>query len=207
MKIELHFHTSRYSACSVLSPEEAFEAARGAGYEAVFVTEHNALWTPAELADARESCPGLGIFSGVEVTLDEELLQHMLILGADDPEYLHIRDPFAVVEKARGDGLLTVMAHPCRYPGACELLDRGLRPDAIEHCTCNQEFDRCADARALAARLGLPMVNAGDVHGLDMIGRHWIETAAPVEDPRALRELVLRGAYENRSLHSPVFDA
>ena len=57
MKVELHLHTSRYSACAVCRPAEMMNGLIARGYEAVYITEHDAVWETAELNDLRRQFP------------------------------------------------------------------------------------------------------------------------------------------------------
>jgi predicted metal-dependent phosphoesterase TrpH len=197
MKVELHLHTSRYSLCASAQPNELMLWLMAAGYGAVYITEHHAVWREQELAELRQTFPKLGIFPGVELDLTDSPLQHLLVLGTTDPSYLSVSDPAAVLDKARAEGHLTVLAHPYRWEGAAQILDDGLLPDAIECRTCNHDFASAAAARARAEQLGLPSVNAGDVHSLEMIGRFWIETSRPVRRAEDIRQIIVDRAYEN----------
>jgi hypothetical protein len=205
MKVELHLHTSRHSDCAVASPRELMEALTAAGYGAVYITEHHCVWKDDELAALREEFPNIRIFPGVELNVCFEPLQHLLVLGTNDPQYLTIFNPGKVLAKAREEGNLTVLAHPCRWEGASQILDDGLLPDAIEHHTGNQEFSQCAAAQAKAEEHHLPLVNAGDVHSLAMVGQFWIETARPLVEAHDIREIILAGEYENRTPRSRLF--
>ena len=200
MKVELHLHTSRYSACATATPAQLMEALIASGYEAVFITEHDAVWGRWELEQLQGQFPGIRIFPGVELSLPRGTFQHLLILGACDPHYLAMcDDAAAVLDKARREGHLTVLAHPFRWEEASRMLAQGLRPDAIEHCSCNHNGLAAEQAMRAARHLHLPCVNAGDVHGLDFVGRFWIETDRPVNGAQDIRTIVLDGAYRNCS--------
>jgi predicted metal-dependent phosphoesterase TrpH len=194
MKVELHLHTSRYSGCAVNTPSEMMRRLIEAGYDAVCITEHDAVWGADELADLRSLFPELRIFGGVELSLG---MQHLLVLGTTDPHYLEITDEAEVLESAARADLPTVLAHPFRWGGGAGMLERGLRPDAIEHFTSNH-FDVSADLAAdTGGRLGVALVNAGDVHAVEMIDQFWIETDSPVAKASDLRRIILQGAYRN----------
>lgn len=197
MKVELHLHTSRHSACAVDSPERMVRALIEAGYGAVFLTEHDAVWQPDRLAELQGRFPEIGIFGGVELTLGEIYAEHLLVLGTSDREYVRLAgEPAAVLEKAREEGCLTVLAHPFRWQRRVPLLEDGLRPDALEYRTGNQNApDQLRRAADEAARRGLKLVNAGDVHSLEMINRYWTETDRPVATRRSIRPIILDGAY------------
>ena len=197
MKVELHLHTNRYSACATHSPTEAIAQLVQAGYEAVYITEHNTVWTQRQLDTIQKKFSQIKIFGGVELTYKP--LQHLLVLGTCDPEYEKIAsDMAAVLDKARSEGHLTILAHPFRCPGAADMLGEGHKPDAIEHLSCNQEQPMQAWKSQLASEeLGLRLVNSGDSHSLDFIDRYWIETHHPIESADDIRQIVLENNYDN----------
>jgi len=198
MKVELHLHTSRYSACATAGPSEMAERLVQAGYEAVYITEHDAVWSEMEIAQLQAGFPEIRIFPGVELSLGDEFTRHLLVLGTSDPEYVRLRREAEVLGKARAEGHLTVLAHPFRWPGGPEMLEAGLLPDAIEYRAGNQPHpDQAALAEAAAAKYGLALVNAGDTHGPASLGRYWIETDRPLQHPRDIRAVVLNDQYVN----------
>jgi len=163
MKVELHLHTSRYSGCAVNSPEEMMTGLIAAGYEAVFITEHAAVWPIEELDELRGKFPQLRIFGGVELYVGSH---HLLVLGTSDASYLDICDDApAVLEKARRASHLTVLAHPFRWEEGFEMLYESLRPDAIEYCTCNHDrpaADRPQPSQpGWACRWSIPAIHTG----------------------------------------------
>jgi len=200
MKVELHCHTNRYSLCASATPAALMERMIQLGYEAVYITEHDAVWLDSELDQLRAGYPDIQIHPGVEVSIGEASVQHLLVLGTNDPGYLSLRRADRVIAKAADDGCLTVLAHPFRWEGGAELLDGDTPPDAIEHRTPNHARpDQLRLAEEAAARLGLPMVNAGDVHSAKMLERSWIETDRPIRNARDIRRIVLNGRYVNRT--------
>ncbi|MCK4276836.1 MAG: PHP domain-containing protein, partial [Phycisphaerae bacterium] len=124
MKTELHLHTTRYSGCALNGPHELLGRCADCGYEAVYITEHDAVWADREIDELQSQSPRIRIFSGVELTVGLRPLLHLLVLGTNDPAYLKFgRDPTAVIEKARHEGHLTILAHPCRWEDAQAVLD------------------------------------------------------------------------------------
>ena len=112
MKIELHMHTSRYSACAVHPPELLLNCLTTCGYGAAFITEHNAVWPEDEISALQEQFPDIRIFPGVELSLGIDGGMHLLVLGTNDPAYLEMHDTEKVITAARDAGHLTVLAHP-----------------------------------------------------------------------------------------------
>jgi len=198
MKVELHLHTSRYSACSKATPAELMERLIQTGYEAVFITEHNAVWSDREIEQLQQGFPDILIFGGVELSTGPEGMQHLLVLGTTDPEYTRISDVAEILEKAHDEGHLTVLAHPYRWEEGADMLDNGLMPDAIEYRTCNHPPQCAKIAAEIAAGLGMPTVNTGDVHSLGFVNRFWIETDRALVKAADIRTAVLNRAYVNR---------
>ena len=196
MKVELHLHTNRYSTCAVNTPEEMMHRLLAAGYNAVYITEHDAVWRDRELAKLQRGFPDLRIFPGVEVSITSH---HVLVLGTNDRAYLNISDETELLEKARADGHLTILAHPFRWGGGAMVLQQGLLPDAIEHQSCNHDPDAARESLGIADRLELPLVNTGDAHGVEMLGRYWVETARPIESANVIRTIIARRQYVNRT--------
>ncbi len=196
MKVELHLHTSRYSPCARRTPGEMMARLIETGYQAVYLTEHDAVWRADELAALRAAFPEIRIFPGVELTLAAEDMHHLLVLGTNDPAYLALKQDTEILAAARARGHLTVLAHPIRMLRGAAMLEAGHLPDALEQRTGNHGPYRAAVTRRMAEPLGLPLVNAGDAHDLDDVDRYWIETHRPIEQARDIRDIVLAGAYE-----------
>lgn len=197
MKVELHLHTMRYSGCAVATPAELMAELIRLGYGAVFITEHDAVWNQWELSSLRKDFPAIGIFPGMELSLDTG--EHLLVLGTNDSQYLELRDGPKVIERARAKGHLTILAHPFRWSKSASLLMGDFLPDAIEFRTNNHDAAGAAKAQEAAERLGLPLVNSGDIHALSMLNHHWIQTRQNVVTGTDIRPIVLKGQYENVS--------
>ena len=200
MKVELHLHTSRYSACSQNTPAAMMERLIQTGYDAVFITEHNAVWSEDEIAQLQAGFPEIKILPGVELSTGAQGVQHILVLGTTDSEYIELHDVEEIIRKARKDECLTVLAHPFRWAGGAEILEAGrLLPDAIECLSGNHDSIGAVLAQRAAEKLKLPLVNVGDVHNLGDINRFWINTHRPFENVGDIRKIILDGAYDNRS--------
>ena len=79
-----------------------------AGYDAVYLTEHDAVWDVAELAELQGQFPAIRIFPGVEVgtmPLTGQRVQHLLVLGTHDAGYIDLAEqPAQIVARARRAG-------------------------------------------------------------------------------------------------------
>ena len=195
MKVEIHSHTNVYSGCSQIPPRELIGMAEAAGYDALFLTDHNRVWSPRELAGIREWSTRIRVFPGIEVSLPSRV--DLLILGTSNPIYETLTTPSDVFAQACTDGCLTVIAHPFRW--CDELPDYCALADAIEVRSCNHPFEEQAEAaREYAEIRHLAEVYSSDAHGLNFLNRFWLETDEPFTTHEEFRRIILSGRYENR---------
>lgn len=168
--------------------------AEAAGYDAIFITEHNKVWPRRDLAELREMCENIRIFGGIEISLPKR--HDLLVLGAEDPVYETLHTPEEVLAQACADGFLTVLAHPFRFheelPGFCRLVD------ALETHTCNHsDADQIEAAHQYAQEHRLAEVYSSDAHGLNFMNKFWIETNARFRTAQDFRHIVLSGHFTN----------
>ncbi len=163
------------------------------GYEAVFITEHDTVWSESELADLQSVFPEIRIFGGVELTVDR---CHLQVLGTCDPDYAEMHDAAAIITKAREDGFATILAHPLRWMGGDEVLACGVFPDALECGTPNHDDFRRKRAIKVCEQLELAPVFADDVHCEEIIGSYWIETERPLVGPKDIRQILVDRSYD-----------
>ncbi len=191
VKIDLHAHTSRYSACSRMTPDELVREARRAGLDAVVLTEHNQAWDRRGLA--RLSGDGLLVLGGIEITCREG---DCLVFA---PEVAGLRRGSGLEEVAeevhRREGL-AVLAHPFRTT-----LERDRRYlanplDGLEQESCNNfgRLEREA-AQAVARPADLLLISASDAHATDMLGCFYVELERRVSDVAGLVSELRRRAY------------
>lgn len=198
MKVELHCHTRRYSGCARLQPAELMEQYVRAGYDAVYITEHDAVWPTDQLEELRREFPRLRIYPGVELMINGSLTEHVVVLGTNDPEYVHLRhDGPALLAKARSQGHLTVLAHPYRWETSATSLAGPILPDAMEYHTCNHDGEAAHQSLMESLRLGMRIVNAGDTHDSHFVNRFWVQTWGEILRPDDIRTAILEGAYRN----------
>jgi len=200
MKVELHCHTSRFSLCAINTPDEMLTRLVEEQYDAVFLTEHDALWSSHDIAFMQKRHPKIKVFPGLELTHhhDEgEGISHMLILGTTDPAFLFITDQADLIAHAQKSGCTTIAAHPYRWAGANKLLQHPALPDAIEGFTPNHPPDKATLAHKTAKELSLSTVNTSDAHSVDFLGKFWVETNIDFETPQQLREIIIAREYKN----------
>ena len=109
MLIDLHNHTWPRSHDSVLDPRDLVERARAAGLDGICVTEHDAIWDPADLRELCEETNFL-VLPGVEISTDDG---HILSYGVEKYVFgMHRVQTLADHVNERGGTL--VAAHPYR---------------------------------------------------------------------------------------------
>ncbi len=187
MKFDLHMHTTRHSPDSAMDPLTLVRRAREVGLNGVVITEHDWLWTEAELDELRAEAPGLVVLAGIEVSAKQG---HFLVYG--------VRDPFAVARgidvtelcrEVHRQGGAVVAAHPFRWgqPFLEILAERRPELDGLELMTSNMDPD--CRRRALEVQRQHPLAGLGssDAHHEHTLGCCYTEFHVPV---RNLAELV-----------------
>lgn len=118
-RIDCHVHTSRHSACSSMSPEQACAAAVARGLHALVLTEHHYQWSADELADLAQEFPALHLYAGAEITLAEG--HDVVVIGDAARLDLPHGCPLAMLAKAlapvRGQ-VFAFVAHAFRWADA-----------------------------------------------------------------------------------------
>ena len=80
MRIDLHVHTKALSSCSIIDPEELIGEARKLGLDGICITEHNAVWSPEDIASLNAKSD-VRFFRGNEVTTNQG---HIVVFGYYD---------------------------------------------------------------------------------------------------------------------------
>lgn len=119
MRIDCHFHTSRHSPCSLVSPERACELALARGLDALLITEHNQYWDEQELARIQAAFPAIKLYAGIEIALAEGY--HVVAVGPRLMQgfvpVISLRELKALAHDHR-DNLFLFVAHAFRYDPA-----------------------------------------------------------------------------------------
>ena len=179
LRAELHCHNSFSNFhvgcreppydCGV-GVREQLEAARAAGIDAVFVTNHNTLdgyGQMLECARGHEKFSGISVFPAEEITIDTGA--HVLAYGLREP----VRPGMSLdetLEQIRGQDGVSSAPHPFSILDA--LRERAAECDMIEVFNSNN-VDLASNARAaeFAAERGMTAVAGSDSHVLSTMGR------------------------------------
>jgi len=171
MRFDLHIHTTAYSPCSVMSPDEMMAAAVAAGLDGICLTEHNRMWKVSE-AKALGDKYGLAVFRGMEITTTAG---DVLVLGLEE-EPLSIWTPEALKQRVDQAGGIAIAAHPFRgflvfgFTSLQMDLDQALdnrlfaNVHGLEVCNSMVTQDENEFAAKVADALGLVKVGGSDAH-------------------------------------------
>jgi predicted metal-dependent phosphoesterase TrpH len=172
-KADLHVHSlaspDGRSTLGALARE-----ARRRGLDALAVTDHNLCTAPPEQADVL-------FIPGTEISTAGG---HVLGLFLERPTELPA-EPLptaeAAVREIRRCGGLAVIAHPFESEKADRAALETLPLDGVECANARAAMKRRTandEARALAARRGLPQTGGSDAHGADELAACWTELDA-----------------------------
>lgn len=220
MRIDCHFHTSRHSACSLVSPERACELALARGLDALLITEHDRYWDKEALATLQAGFPGIKLYAGIEMVLAEGY--HVVAVGRrllrGVAPLLTLAQLEAMLQGCREDVFLFA-AHAFRYdprplptlPGVlsfCDGLEMNsiniLRGHAVSNATRLQPDNQELYVRHLVEYRLTPVFNT-DGHDEAVVGciANQLDAAGPPGDEIALARLLKTShptEYQNRDL-------
>lgn len=176
MRIDMHLHTSEYSRCASSSIKDQLRVAIDQGLDAVFITDHMKLFPEDKLIRLRKKFPGIKIFQGIEVTVQEEGWEDFLILGIHD-EYINgekwnYEDLYKYVKENNG---YIIHAHPYRFSNRIECDTTKYPPDAVEMMSSNLKEAGLKKRQEYCNSIGaLPVVNS-DSHTIRNTGKYYTE--------------------------------
>ncbi len=170
MRVDLHLH-SRYSHDSSTSLDALIARCHECELERIALTDHNTAEGALELA---RIAPELAIVGEEAKTREGELIG--LFIKATVPPWLRPEEAMDLIHSMGG---LTYLPHPLdrfrSHYRAERIVELAPRIDIIE--TYNPWCDPAANRAAaqLAADLGKVAATGSDSHGLEEIGRSWME--------------------------------
>jgi 3',5'-nucleoside bisphosphate phosphatase len=191
MLIDIHTHTTRYSACGRSTAEEMVQQAERLGLDAMVITDHNTLWSAGELAELQHVTPRVRLLRAIEVTSTEG--DDYLVYGILDPAFLaQCTAADFLLKNARRLGGVVVLAHPYRYREVAPVAVEHWGVDGVEVASNNIHNFTHSRAVALAERLEAFMTVATDAHHTDTLGLYALRFRRPIRDEAdlaaALRE-------------------
>lgn len=113
MIIDLHNHTSRYSQCSIIDPDELIKFYIKAKIDGICITEHNYLWPKKEQTNIQKKYAGkIKIFYGIELSTD---MGHILVFGRDINDIQSVYYFEELEKKIDRENCVLIWAHPFRW--------------------------------------------------------------------------------------------
>jgi predicted metal-dependent phosphoesterase TrpH len=191
--IDLHCHTKVMSPCSALTPDALVRAARARGLDGVCITEHDALWTAAQIARVADEMQFL-VLRGMEVTTE---VGHVLVFGMEyhDPAMAVLAELHRIV---RSENALMYLAHPSRRYGSLPPDDLSSVFDSVEVQNGTEGMLQNDNAAGLARGLRLPGIGGSDSHSVREVGVCATEFSVAVTDEASFLAALRAGAYRAR---------
>lgn len=193
MLVDLHCHTHRYSACSVLAPEALVARAVELGLDGIALTEHHHLWDRREVEELLEACggPRLLVLRGQEVTTTEGGLFHgdLLVFGLEGPVAGRPKTA-SFLEEVRSRGGVAIAAHPYRGGYGYEDDVLALAVDGLEVMNSNYFSSECQRALAAQRSMGVASIGGSDAHAESWVGRYLTLFEDPIGSEADLVEAV-----------------
>lgn len=189
-RVDLHAHTrffhawaGRPTAFDPLGASLLARVARGRGLDAVATTNH----------DYRVDFhpPGITFLPGIEISTSRG---HVLVVGPNPPEQTEPGTLSAAeaVELAHDRDCAAILAHPFRGSTARRA---DARYDAVE--ANGKHPDTHPKARAVADRMGVPLVGGSDAHFPFEVGRGHTLVEADELTPASVVEAIRDGRVEH----------
>jgi len=177
LKFDIHLHTSIYSPCSLMEPEEMVESAISTGLDGIVITEHHYQWTDKEIEELKKKVfvNGLIIFSGAEITTDAG---DLLVFGlpgktiSNWKNFVSVEEVIAEVNKHNG---FCIAAHPTRNYHHFDHRLEALPIPAMEVMSVNMNVAEQEKASLWANKLNRIQTCASDAHRAFHVGKYWIE--------------------------------
>lgn len=195
--IDLHLHTRRHSACSVIDESRLIDRAVKAGLDGLVITEHHYQWTKEELAAlvAASGHPGFLVMAAFEYS---SARGDILIYGLEPEqvkEFVPGGQPEVMLAKAQAMGAVCIAAHPTRaaIPFDERIFEMPFEALEVKSVNLASHEQRLADK--LANDLGRMKTASSDAHRLEDVGRYATEFQEPIQSIADLRNSLRRGTF------------
>ena len=200
LKIDLHLHTN-YSDGDLV--DNIVKMAKFKRLDGLAITDH---YTLEGYRVLRKLDDKLLILPGVEV---ETKIAHILLIGIDDSPFRRIRSYVEVMEWARDNNAITILAHPMAtflsIKRNIKLINR-YKPDAVEVCNSLYPFFVLAKrfSEKIAENLSLPMTGGSDAHRAIDVGNCYtlIDAEPNIDD---VLESIRKGKIKAKGKPSNIF--
>lgn len=196
MRIDLHVHASERSTCAVDDEESQIRAAIAAGLDGLAFTDHFKLVPEARFAELKRKYAPFRIFSGIEITADQE---DWLVLGLHDARLERTDWDYPSLWRfvREQDGFIA-LAHPFRWAESIHADLALYPPDGIEVRSNNTPRRFEEEIRRLAVHHGLLQLCDSDAHANRMIGAYWNDLPGEPRDDLELLEALRQMSVETQ---------
>ena len=193
MKIDLHVHSSEFSACAVSTMHEQIEAAIRRGLDAIAFTDHNRLMSFEQSKWLSDSYDPFKVFAGIELHIPR-IGEDFIVLGLNETELMgkkwEYEDLIAFTREK--DGFI-FFCHPYRYNPTVHKSIIKFPPDAIETKSMNIGCAESKKAVSLAKQLGILALTNSDAHYMGHVGEYYNVLRTPVASNEELIKILRTG--------------
>lgn len=193
--LDLHTHTTMFSSCSDMEPEELVDRAIELGLDGVAITEHDRRWPPKLLANIREYARSKGeliVLNGQEVRSREGC--DFLVFGAHDTIECYKYSSLELAEMLFQNGIPVIGAHPLRegFSFGDDLYKIGFTALEVFNNRDGRDEEKLL---ALIKRKKISTIGGSDSHDWEKVGRLVTEFDSPIENEERLVETLFTGSY------------
>lgn len=213
---DLHLHTSFYSSCSLIDPEELIRKAAELNLDGLALTEHGLRWPDEKFDRLRR----IADFLGLILLRGQEISTYSSINGPEG-EFLVFGVKRSItadlsaqelVKRVHGEGGILIAAHPFKlsrlskkkYYGAGERVYE-LELDALELYHPDHDEEALTKVRQAMAKLALPGTGSSDAHQIHEVGLCVTIFEKPIFNEQDLLREIRAGriqARDNRKMSS-----
>ena len=205
--IDLHLHTYPKSDDSFMGADELIEAAKSKGLDGICLTEHDAFWSPEEVAALSFKHDFL-VLPGCEINTDAG---HVLVFGLKEYVFGFHKIDFLRTALEQ-NGALAIAAHPYRRrfledPGRqpearAEMLQRAGNDSMFEFCHAIETVNgrgtpsQNCFSQVLGEQLGIKTTGGSDAHKLEQLGTAATRFECPITGLGDLIQELREGRFE-----------
>lgn len=195
--IDLHLHTRRHSACSMMDESRLIDRAVRAGLDGLVITEHHYQWSREELEAlvTASGHPGFLVMAAFEYS---SARGDILIYGLEPDqvkEFVPGKQPEVMLAKAQAMGAACIAAHPTRAAIPFDERIFEMPFEALEVKSVNLAAHEQRLAEKLANDLGRAKTASSDAHRIEDVGRYATEFQEPIQCMADLRNSLRRGTF------------
>ncbi len=196
MKIDLHNHTTKYSPCSVISPDELVRCYLKSGADGLCITEHNRFWNESERSELLEKYgKRIKIFFGAEINTQ---IGHVLVfskqtLNMPIDKYVNVEDLSKAFKREES---AFIWAHPLRWLNwRPELADYLKFFDAVELYNGNLSESAIKNSEKRFRPFTDKFTGGSDSHSADMTAKYFTQFENSIENTEELIFSIKNGNF------------